>query len=200
MDLGLKGMKAIVTGGTRGIGLAIAQELAQEGCHVGICARDATGVAGTVDELTANGITATGKAVDVSDGAALKAWVQDAGNELDGLDIVVASASGFGINPDDAAWRKSSIAAFFSCSSLRSAWRRLSALRCGAAGDNRDSSGPHWVGGSGAGRARRRRASKDVGLLEGDLNLAQDRHRVNQKDPSPSDRGERGKGKTVVTR
>ena len=41
MDLGLKGRKAIITGGTKGIGRAIAELLADEGCNVGICARNA---------------------------------------------------------------------------------------------------------------------------------------------------------------
>ena len=41
MDLGLAGKKAIVTGGSKGIGRAIADTLADEGCHVAICARDA---------------------------------------------------------------------------------------------------------------------------------------------------------------
>ena len=45
MDLGLKARKAIVTGATRGIGRAIAETLADEGCDVGICARDADAVA-----------------------------------------------------------------------------------------------------------------------------------------------------------
>ena len=41
MDLGLKGLKAVVTGGTKGIGRAIAQTLAAEGAQVAICARNA---------------------------------------------------------------------------------------------------------------------------------------------------------------
>ena len=41
MDLGLKGRKALVTGGTKGIGRSIAEHLAQEGCDVAVCARNA---------------------------------------------------------------------------------------------------------------------------------------------------------------
>ena len=48
MDLHLQGKKAIVTGGTKGIGLAIAQTLASEGCDIAVCARDATLVEKTV--------------------------------------------------------------------------------------------------------------------------------------------------------
>ena len=58
MDLGLKGLNAIVTGGTKGIGLAIARTLAAEGANVGICARDAAQVAATVAELEKMGVKA----------------------------------------------------------------------------------------------------------------------------------------------
>ena len=51
MDLGLKGKKAIVTGGTRGIGRAIASLLAAEGCDVAICARHKDAVEETVAAL-----------------------------------------------------------------------------------------------------------------------------------------------------
>ena len=58
MDLGLKGKNAIVLGGTRGIGRAIAATLAGEGTHVAVCARNADQVAATVAELKASGINA----------------------------------------------------------------------------------------------------------------------------------------------
>ncbi|MGH8148528.1 MAG: SDR family NAD(P)-dependent oxidoreductase, partial [Steroidobacteraceae bacterium] len=67
MDLELEGRKAIVTGATHGIGLCIAQQLADEGVHVAICARTAANVERTVRELQAKGIKAIGDAVDVTD-------------------------------------------------------------------------------------------------------------------------------------
>ena len=106
MDLGLKGLKAIVTGGTKGIGQAIAQTLAAEGAHVAICARNADEVAASVAELQGRGVTAFGRAVDVADGPALAAWVNDAAAALGGLDIVVANVSALAIAADEAAWQR----------------------------------------------------------------------------------------------
>ena len=106
MDLGLKGLKAIVTGGTKGIGQAIAQTLAREGAHVAICARNADEVAASVAELQALGVTAFGRAVDVADGPALAAWVNDAAATLGGIDIVVANVSALAIAADEAAWQR----------------------------------------------------------------------------------------------
>jgi 3-oxoacyl-[acyl-carrier protein] reductase len=107
MDLGLKGKKAIVTGGTRGIGRGIAETLADEGCDVAVCARTEDAVNETVDVLKAKGVNATGKAFDVADGTTLKAWVADVGEELGGLDIYVSNVSAMGNDADEAEWRKS---------------------------------------------------------------------------------------------
>src|SRR5665213_1245900 len=78
MDLGLKGRRALVTGGTRGIGRAIVEQLADEGCDVALCARSAGPVAETVAALEKKGVKAHGGAVDVADLAALKRWVGEA--------------------------------------------------------------------------------------------------------------------------
>ena len=86
MDLGLRGLKALVTGGTKGIGRAIAETLAAEGCHVAICARNPKEVAATVAALGKRGVKATGAAVDVSDGHRLKAWVAEAAAAFQGVD------------------------------------------------------------------------------------------------------------------
>jgi 3-oxoacyl-[acyl-carrier protein] reductase len=105
MDLGLAGLKAVITGGTKGIGRAVADHLAAEGADVAICARNADGVSDAVRELRATGVRATGRAVDVADGPALTQWITDAADELGGLDIVVANVSALAIGQDEASWK-----------------------------------------------------------------------------------------------
>ena len=106
MDLGLKGKKALVTGGTRGIGRAICEQLAEEGCDVALCARSAGPVAETVAALEQKGVNAWGGSVDVADLAALKSWVGEAANALGGVDIFVANVSALAQGMDENAWRK----------------------------------------------------------------------------------------------
>jgi NAD(P)-dependent dehydrogenase (short-subunit alcohol dehydrogenase family) len=105
MDLGLAGLKAVVTGGTRGIGRSVADHLAAEGVDVGICARNAAEVSAAVEALRASGVKATGRAVDVADGPALTGWIAAAAAELGGLDIVVANVSALAIGQDEASWK-----------------------------------------------------------------------------------------------
>jgi 3-oxoacyl-[acyl-carrier protein] reductase len=106
MDLGLKGKKALVTGGTRGIGRAIVEQLADEGCDVALCARSAGPVAETVAALENKGVKAAGGAVDVSNLEALKTWVGEAADALGGVDIFVANVSALAQGMDEDSWRR----------------------------------------------------------------------------------------------
>ena len=105
MDLGLKGKRAIVTGGSKGIGRRCADIFADEGAHVAICARNQAEVDATVTGLRAKGVVAHGAALDVSDKAALEAWVADAAKVLGGIDIVVPNVSALDMGDTEEAWR-----------------------------------------------------------------------------------------------
>ncbi len=104
MDLQLNGKKALVTGGTRGIGRAIAETLTDEGCDVAICARNAEMVAEAVEAFTSKGVSAFGKSIDVSDGDALKSWVEASAAALGGIDILVPNVTG-STAPGEEGWR-----------------------------------------------------------------------------------------------
>src|SRR6266849_2323042 len=94
MDLGLRGARALVTGGSRGIGFAVASALAAEGAAVGIVARGAGGLATAAGRLAARGVPVATAAADVTDTAALAAAVDRIAGELGGLDHLVANAGG----------------------------------------------------------------------------------------------------------
>jgi 3-oxoacyl-[acyl-carrier protein] reductase len=106
MDLQLAGLRALVTGGTKGIGRAIVETLIEEGASVSFCARSPDSVSDAERELSGRGPKVIGSALDVADAAALAAWVEDSATRLGGIDIVVANVSAMQSADDEETWAK----------------------------------------------------------------------------------------------
>ncbi|MBA2576188.1 MAG: SDR family oxidoreductase, partial [Euzebyaceae bacterium] len=97
IDLG--GRVAVVTGGSRGLGLALAREFASQGAAVVVCARNAEQVEGAASELRAGGADALGVACDVRDPEQVRALIDRAVERHGRLDVLVNNAGTISIGP-----------------------------------------------------------------------------------------------------
>ena len=105
MDLHLAGKKVIVTGASKGIGLAIANEFAKEGASVSICARGRDSLESARELIAGNGGNVHADICDVSDKKNLIKYIENAVQNLGGLNILVNNPSGFGRSDDEDGWQ-----------------------------------------------------------------------------------------------
>jgi len=93
MDLGLKDKVAVITGGSVGIGLAVAEGLAQEGVNLVLCARNEERLLGVADQIKEKfGVKAIGVKTDVTDVEDIASLVSRTEQEFDGVDILINNA------------------------------------------------------------------------------------------------------------
>ena len=79
--------------------------MADEGCHIGVCARNQTEVDETVAAIEDKGVSACGDVVDVTDSASLEAWINRCAKEMGGIDIFVPNVSAGGADNSEKGWR-----------------------------------------------------------------------------------------------
>ncbi|WP_309602514.1 SDR family oxidoreductase [Sphingomonas sp.] len=106
MDLGLAGKKAIIVGGARGIGFAIAEVLAREGCDLAISARSGDAVKDAVASLKRYDTKVVGGPVDVKKPDAYRKWIEKAVDQLGGCDILIPITSAGGGLGSEKYWEK----------------------------------------------------------------------------------------------
>ena len=109
MDLGLRSKCAIVTGGSRAIGRAIACALADEGANIGIFAYGADALRDTARARRERGVEVVAGVCDIGDPAALDGFLESVHAAFEGVDILVNNASALAASfaDDEAGWRSS---------------------------------------------------------------------------------------------
>lgn len=107
MKLELTGRNAVIAGGSRGIGRAIALAFAEAGANVSICARGEAALRETETELKRFGHTVHATTCDLGDVDAVTKYINAAAQALGGIGILVNNASGFGNKDDEESWARS---------------------------------------------------------------------------------------------
>jgi NAD(P)-dependent dehydrogenase (short-subunit alcohol dehydrogenase family) len=92
VELGIRGKKAIVTGASKGLGRAIAEELVREGVDVAICSRDQEEITTAAKELRESGATVYEQVADVTDPRQVEDFITRSAEALGGIDFLVNNA------------------------------------------------------------------------------------------------------------
>jgi len=134
LDTGLQGKRALVTGGGVGIGLAIAQRLADEGVHIAIANRNDYPAA--VRDMESRGVQAVSIQADVSREEDIERMVAEATDQLGGLDLYVNNVAAHWDAPltkvDSDGWQKTVATNLTSCMfGVREVARRMIAQQSG---------------------------------------------------------------------
>ncbi len=103
MALDFTGRRVVVTGGSKGIGRAIALGFADAGADVSICARGTKALAAAKKEIAALGVRCHAAPCDLADPKAIDRYIGEAAAELGGIDILVNNASGYGTSEEEEA-------------------------------------------------------------------------------------------------
>ncbi len=107
MDLGLNGKNVVITGGSKGIGRAIALTFAAEGANVATCARNQRALQDVEKTIQNKGVRAFTQVCDVSDFSALEDFLEASKRYLGSVDILINNASALAISDDSTAWEAS---------------------------------------------------------------------------------------------
>src|SRR5436305_13692234 len=104
MNLDIREKRAVVAGGSRGIGRSIALAFAQGGAHVSICARGAQALEATRSEVAAFGGVAHAAICDLASEEAIARYDPEAAAALGGIDVLVNNATAAAMGDDEASW------------------------------------------------------------------------------------------------
>ena len=130
MDLGLKGLKVILTGGSRGTGRATLEIFAQEGCDVGFFSRNQAQIDDAIAAFSKHGVKVVGRRGDLADLDAYPKLLTDIADELGGCDIFIPSASASGsklVQDWEACFRMDVLGTVRGCEALESHLERSKA-------------------------------------------------------------------------
>ncbi len=112
MDFGIRGKVALVCGASKGIAYATAEALADEGCSLAICSRDAESIGAAAVRLKTRGVQVLSMVADLSTAEGIETVVRETHSEFGHVDILVANTGGPPTGPamehDWAAWTKAS--------------------------------------------------------------------------------------------